>query len=316
MESLPSQQHIGPLDKKTRIDKWLSEQYPQFSRAYWTECLKQGLFLLNGAQPQPKTTVKEGDVLEWLWDEPGFPAATTQYLDFRSEPGNLEYLATTEHYAVIDKPVGLVVHPGAGVHSGTLANFLTHDHPSNVQLPNWGLIHRLDKDTSGLMVVALTLEGYHALTQQMLCRDISRIYWAVVFGIVRYSQTIDVPIGRDPSNRLKKKVMPHSERARRACTHVRVLERFAHSTLVECELETGRTHQIRVHLEHLGYPLLGEQLYSRQTAARALFPRQALHARELHFNDPISGERVNFESTLPEDLAQLVVALQEGAAGA
>lgn len=310
MENIPAQQHVGPLEEKTRIDKWLSMQYQELPRAYWCECLKQGLFRVNSVIAQPKTLLKEGDLVEWLHDEQGLPRIAGHSKEFTPEPGKLRYVKKTKHYAVIDKPAGLVVHPGAGVDSGTLAHFLAHDFKGNLELPNWGLVHRLDKDTSGLMVVALTPEGYHALNQQILEREMSRIYLAFVWGVMRYSQTVEVPIGRDPHNRLKKKALPHDERARFACTHVKVLERFASTTLVECELETGRTHQIRVHLEHIGFPLVGEQLYSCKRAAKELFARQALHAHKLSFYEPLTERPVSFESPLPDDLSELYSQLQ------
>lgn len=310
MESIPSLQQVGPLEEKVRIDKWLSTQYPDLPRTYWCECLKQGLFEINGAPALPKTLLKEGDQIAWLYEEDGLPAIKGHGREFKPEPGKLRYVKKTKHYAVIDKPAGLVVHPGAGVDSGTLAHFLVHDYKGNADLPNWGLVHRLDKDTSGLMVVALSPEGYHALNQQILEREMNRIYLAFVSGLMRYSQTVDVPIGRDPQNRLKKKAAPHDQRARHACTHVRVVERFEGSTLVECELETGRTHQIRVHLEHIGYPILGEQLYSKKRAAQEIHPRQALHAHKLSFYEPLTDKEVEFESPLPEDLQELYKKLQ------
>jgi 23S rRNA pseudouridine1911/1915/1917 synthase len=222
---------------------------------------------------------------------------------------------------VIDKPVGLVVHPGAGNPNHTMQNALLGHDPGLGVLPRAGIIHRLDKDTSGLLVVARTLEAHTALSRQLLKRTVSREYLALCVGVMTSGGTVDQPIGRHRSDRLRMSVRTDG---RPAVTHYRVLERFRAHTYVHVKLDTGRTHQIRLHMSHLHYPIVGDPVYggryaqprgatSRLLATLRTFKRQALHAAILAFDHPRSGARLTFESAPPPDFAELLAALREDA---
>jgi 23S rRNA pseudouridine1911/1915/1917 synthase len=226
---------------------------------------------------------------------------------------------------VIDKPAGLVVHPGAGNPRGTLVNALLHFDPRLAELPRAGIVHRLDKDTSGLMVVARTLRAHASLVEQLQARSVHRQYVAVVYGAMIAGGTVDAPIGRHPQDRIKQAVVGESS-GRPAVTHYRVRERFRAHTLIECRLETGRTHQIRVHMAHAHHPLVGDAVYGGglklpKGATPQLvetlrgFRRQALHAEKLEFAHPVSGETISVSAERPPDLEQLVQALREDSAG-
>jgi 23S rRNA pseudouridine1911/1915/1917 synthase len=222
---------------------------------------------------------------------------------------------------VVDKPAGLVVHPGAGNPSGTLVNGLLHRYPELAGLPRAGIVHRLDKDTSGLLVVARTAEAHTALVRQLADRSMGRSYLAVVEGVPVSGFTVDEPLDRDPRNRLRRAVVPGG---RPAVTHVRVEERYRAHALLACQLETGRTHQIRVHLRHRRHPIVGDALYGargrlppRPTASLAAavhaFRRQALHAAELRLRHPLDGEAREFRAAPPEDFEALLAALRDDA---
>jgi 23S rRNA pseudouridine1911/1915/1917 synthase len=285
-----------------RLDKWLALSLSQFSRSYLTEHIKNGHVLLNNLKVNPSIKLKEGDTVSLDFDT---LIATEKTSLLTPQEGTIDILVQHEHFIVINKPPGLVVHPGAGVHDHTLANYVVWHFPQNQLLPNWGLIHRLDKDTSGLLVIALSLEGYHELTKQMLARSIKRTYLALVMGQIRYGKTIDTHISRDVHNRLKRAVTT-SPFAKRAITHIKVKERFDHTTLIECILATGRTHQIRVHLEYIRHPIVGEPLYNGNMPTKKMFHRQALHATTLTFDDPWSQQSVHAQAPLPEDFALLI----------
>jgi 23S rRNA pseudouridine1911/1915/1917 synthase len=210
---------------------------------------------------------------------------------------------------VIDKPAGLVVHPGNGHWRGTLQNALLHHDPALAGVPRAGIVHRLDKDTSGLMVVARTLEAQTDLVRQLAARTVKRRYQALVRGRPARDGTVDAPIGRHPTQRTKMAVVGRGKPAR---THYRVIERFADCALVECALETGRTHQIRVHMASIGHPLVGDPVYGcvagRAAPVGPPFPRQALHARCLGLIHPSSGQSMSWESEVPEDMRALIAA--------
>ncbi len=226
---------------------------------------------------------------------------------------DINIIESTKEYLIIDKEAGMVVHPGAGNKSGTLMNALLYEYPELTRLPRAGIVHRLDKDTSGLMVVARNEPAMQSLSEQISNRSIKRIYQAFTVGRIERSGKIEAPIGRHPKNRQKQAII---DSGREAITHFKVIENFGSYSHLNVSLETGRTHQIRVHMNYLGYPLIGDPLYGRrrrfaknthqklrETIER--FPRQALHAAQLGFIDPISSKEVSFLSKLPSDLVEL-----------
>jgi 23S rRNA pseudouridine1911/1915/1917 synthase len=232
----------------------------------------------------------------------------------------LDIVHEDEHLLVLNKPAGLVVHPGAGNPAGTLLNALLHHDPKLAELPRAGIVHRLDKDTSGLMVVAKTLPTYTALVDLLSRHEVERQYEAVVLGTMVAGGTVDEPIGRSMGDRLRQAVRDEED-GKRAVTHYRLRERFRAHSLLQCQLETGRTHQIRVHLAHVGHPLIGDPLYggglklpkgasAELIAMLRSFRRQALHAEKLSFIHPISGEALSFSVERPADQLALIEALR------
>ena len=226
---------------------------------------------------------------------------------------DLKIIKSTKQYIIISKEAGMVVHPGAGNKSGTLLNALLYEYPELKKLPRAGIVHRLDKDTSGIMVVARNESGMQSLSEQISTRSIKRIYQAFTVGKIERSGKIEAPIGRHPKNRQKQAII---DSGREAISHYKVIESFGSYSHVEVSLETGRTHQIRVHMNHLGFPLIGDPLYGRRRRfaknthqkLREIiesFPRQALHAAQLSFIDPATSKEVTFQSNLPSDLVEL-----------
>lgn len=295
-----------------RLDVVAAELFPTYSRSRLSEWIKSGKLLLDGAQVRPRDTVFGGQQLSLDVE------LETQTL---AEPEDiaLDVLYEDEHLLVINKPVGLVVHPGAGNHSGTLVNALMFRYPEAAQLVRAGIVHRLDKDTSGVMVIARTIEAQTALVEQLSARDVHRQYVAVVAGSLVAGGTADFPIDRHPRDRLK---MGVREDGKEAITHYRLRERFRAHTVLECRLETGRTHQIRVHMAHLKQPIIGDQLYGGSlklprgateelVAALRGFKRQALHAEVLEFSHPVTGEPVRCTAPLPADMQALIAALRD-----
>ena len=298
-----------------RLDAAAAKLFPAYSRARLQQWIEQGLLRLNeGAAPRARAPVRAGDRLALA------PAPAPADAGPAAQDIALDLVYADEALAVIDKPAGLIVHPGAGAPDGTLQNALLHRFPQAAQVPRAGIVHRLDKDTSGLLVVALTLPAHARLVAALAARQIRREYEALVAGPVTAGATVDAPIGRDPRNRLRMAVVAGG---RRALTHYRVLERYPHHALLRVQLETGRTHQIRVHLAHIRHPIVGDPLYGGRIvrgagmsealrAALKSFPRQALHARQLAFAHPLDGRALSFESPLPADMAQLLAALRGG----
>ena len=290
-----------------RLDVVLAQLLPEFSRSRLARWIDEGKATLNGKAVPPKTKVWGGEAVE--------VAAEPDPADAAFLPEEVAFPVVYEDNAivVIDKPAGLVVHPAAGNWSGTLLNGLLHRYPALAGVPRAGIVHRLDKETSGLMVVAKTLRAQTELVRQLQARSVKRHYQAVTVGVPREAGTVDAPIGRHPKDRLKMAVV---EGGKPAVTHYTVLERFERHALVECRLETGRTHQIRVHMAHIGHPLVGDPVYGRTLAMRdepeALrqFKRQALHAARLALVHPESGAEMGWTSPLPADMQALLRALR------
>ncbi|MBL8447216.1 MAG: RluA family pseudouridine synthase [Zoogloeaceae bacterium] len=283
-----------------RLDQALARLFPRHSRSRVQTWVREGWVTLNDQTVDPKRKVWGGERLRVAPDDE--PDRNGD----EAEDIALEVVHEDLGLIVIDKPVGLVVHPGNGVTRGTLLNGLLHRFPELRGLPRAGIVHRLDKDTSGLLVVARTLEAQTDLVRQLQSRTVKRVYLAVVNGHPPMQGTIDAPIGRHPYHRTRMAVI---EGGRDARTHFQVLERFDGAALVECRLETGRTHQIRVHLTHLGHPLVGDATYRRRTPSAsglADFSRQALHAHQLALVHPLSRLPMEWTSPLPADFADLL----------
>ena len=288
-----------------RLDQALAQLFPQHSRSRLQGWLKAGHIVLDGApQAEAKRKVWGGEQLSVA--EPPLPEETAQ----QAEDIALDIVFEDEALIVLNKPAGLVVHPGSGNWSGTLLNALLHHAPALAGLPRAGIVHRLDKDTSGLMVVARTLEAQTSLVRQLQARSVQRHYVALVHGTPPAQGTADAPLGRHPVQRTRMAVVANG---RAAVTHYRVIERLGELSLVECRLETGRTHQIRVHMTHLGHPLVGDPVYGRRTQRDPLlaaFPRQALHAFELGLQHPSSGGACSWRVPYAADLADLLAAVR------
>ncbi|HRQ65135.1 MAG TPA: 23S rRNA pseudouridine(1911/1915/1917) synthase RluD [Xanthomonadaceae bacterium] len=294
-----------------RLDQVLAEIFPDYSRSRLSDWIKHGQALLEGAQVKPRHLVRGGELVTLVPDVE--PDQSVQ-----PQPMDLDIRFEDEHILVLHKPAGLVVHPGAGQRDGTLQNGLLAFDAGLARVPRAGIVHRLDKDTSGLMVVARTLAAHAALVAALSARDIHRDYLAVVFGTLVAGGTVDAPIARHPTDRLRMAVMPGG---RDAVTHYRVSERFAAHTLLEVSLETGRTHQIRVHMAYIQHPLVGDPQYggglrlprgASPTVIEALraFRRQALHAWRLGFVHPVTGAPVAIEAPPPADFSALLEALR------
>jgi 23S rRNA pseudouridine1911/1915/1917 synthase len=288
---------IPPESAGLRLDVALARLFPAHSRSRLQQWIKAGRVTLDGRAAQPRDKVWGGEQVQIRADAQDAAAADAPQaipLQIRFEDDAL---------LVIDKPAGLVVHPGSGNWRGTLLNALLHRLPALAGLPRAGIVHRLDKDTSGLLVVARTLEAQTDLVRQLQARTVRREYLALVRGTVDRDGLVDAPIGRHPVQRTRMAVVA---RGRPARTHYRVRERLAGATLVECALESGRTHQIRVHMAHIGHPILGDPVYARHATGGIAFGRQALHAWRLGLRHPASGGALHWESALPQDMAGLL----------
>ena len=287
-----------------RLDQALSELYPEFSRSRLQAWIKSGKAQLNGDLKDPSDKVWGGETII-LWPEPE-PGTTPD----RPEAIPLNVVFEDAALLVIDKPAGMVVHPGNGNPSGTLLNALLHHCPQVSDLPRAGIVHRLDKETSGLLVVAKTLKAHTDLVRQLQARTVKRDYFALVQGEIDRAGTVDMPLARDPLNRTRRAVHPMGKPA---VTHYSVLERFPAATLLSCSLETGRTHQIRVHMAHLRHPLVGDKVYGSTRRGRGMrFPRHALHAHRLGLVHPYTGKKMEWESPLPPDLNALLDVMRKG----
>jgi 23S rRNA pseudouridine1911/1915/1917 synthase len=224
----------------------------------------------------------------------------------------LDVVFEDETLLVINKPAGLVVHPGSGNWSGTLMNALLHHVPGIDQVPRAGIVHRLDKETSGLLVVAKTLEAQTDLVRQLQARTVRRVYLAIAAGAMMTGGGVDSPIGRHPVQRVKMAIVPENRGGKPAMTWFRIMEKFAYCTFIECSLETGRTHQIRVHMASINHPLVGDQVYGKSNPKLPVFHRQALHATRLGLVHPVSGFKMQWEVPMPEDMRNLLDSLRGG----
>jgi 23S rRNA pseudouridine1911/1915/1917 synthase len=285
-----------------RLDQALARLFHQYSRNRLQEWLRAGHILVDGRTAPARRAVSGGERISVT--PPRLPASATP----RAQRMPLKVVHEDAALIVIDKPAGLVVHPGAGRPDRTLMNALLAHAPALAGMPRAGIVHRLDKDTSGLLVVAKTVEAQASLVRQLAERSMRRVYLALVQGDPPASGTIDAPVGRDAKARTR---MAVTHRGKPARTSYKVLERFGRAALVECRLETGRTHQIRVHFQHIRYPLVGDAVYRRGTRHGIAFPRQALHAAELTLRHPASGETMTWRSPLPRDFKRLVDELRE-----
>ena len=288
-----------------RFDQALARMFPEHSRSRLAAWVKQGQVMLDHAAVEAKRKVWGGERVSLALQAEARDAAR------QAEAIALEIVHEDAALLVLNKPAGLVVHPGSGNWQGTLLNGLLHHHPPLAAIPRAGIVHRLDKDTSGLLVVAKTLEAQTDLVRQLQARTVVRQYLALAHGVVARDGSVDAPIGRHQTQRTR---MAVTERGRAARTHYRVLERYANATLLECSLDTGRTHQIRVHLQSIGHPLVGDPVYragrrvchNNAPGPLASFKRQALHAYRLGLVHPLSGAAMQWEAPLPADLRALL----------
>jgi len=299
-----------------RLDQALAELFPDYSRTRLTTWLRAGVVRVDGAPALPRLRVRGGEQVS-------IDVPEEQAVPLAPEPIALDLRHADADLLVLAKPAGLVVHPGAGNPAGTLQNALLHFDPALAALPRAGIVHRLDKDTSGLMVVARSLRAHTALTAMIATRAVSRQYAAIVRGALIAGGEVQAAIGRHPQDRQRQAVREGGA-GKPALTHYRVRERFRAHSLLQCNLETGRTHQIRVHMAHIGHPLVGDPLYGGglrlpRGASPALiaalrgFGRQALHAERLAFAHPVSGEPLQFEAVPPADFLDLLATLRADA---
>jgi 23S rRNA pseudouridine1911/1915/1917 synthase len=304
---------VVPLEHSgMRLDQVISECMPEYSRSRLQQWIKQGKITVNGETSRSKEKVKINDLLE-------VNAELESQGEWLPEDIPIDVVYQDDEIIILNKPTGMVVHPAAGNQSGTLVNALLHHFPGIETVPRAGIVHRLDKDTTGLMVVAKTLTAHAHIVEQLQSREMGREYEAVVMGVMTGGGTVDQPIARSPKNRKK---MAVNQFGKRAITHYRVLERFASHTHIRVKLETGRTHQIRVHMSHIKYPLIGDTTYAGRQKLPAgastevkevlkNFSRQALHAKKLTLIHPQTEEEMSWEIDLPEDMQALLGILAE-----
>ncbi|MDT8387680.1 MAG: 23S rRNA pseudouridine(1911/1915/1917) synthase RluD [Thiogranum sp.] len=297
-----------------RLDQALAELFPEYSRSRLQQWIRSGSVLLDDRSVTSKQRVSGGENIE-------IHARLEAQGEVLAQDIPLQVCFEDEHLLVLNKPAGLVVHPAAGNANGTLQNALLHYDPELAAVPRAGIVHRLDKETSGLMVVARTLIAHNSLVAQLQARSMGREYLALTQGVLTAGGTVDAPIGRHPRDRLRMAVVTSGKPA---VTHYRVLERFAAHTLTQVRLETGRTHQIRVHMAHIHYPLVGDPVYggrhrTPRGASPALrdvlqnFQRQALHAVRLQLEHPVTAEPLSWEADISSDFNELLNILRTGA---
>jgi len=311
----PLQKRIPPELAGQRLDQALAQMFPEYSRSRLKSWILRGNVTVDDREIRPRDAVLGG---EQVIVRPEAEISVTS----KPEPMTLDIAFEDDALLIVNKPAGLVVHPGAGNTRGTLMNGLLHHAPVLEEIPRAGIVHRLDKDTSGLLLVAKTLPAHTALVRMLAERELSRHYLAVCGGVLTGGGKIDAPIGRHPVDRLKMSVQ---ERGKRALTHFRVLQRYRAHTYISVQLDTGRTHQIRVHFAHRRNPLIGDPVYGGRLMMPAAatdelrdmlrrFRRQALHATKLSFEHPCSGALIEQEAAPPKDFMELLDVLRTDAA--
>jgi 23S rRNA pseudouridine1911/1915/1917 synthase len=323
-----------PKQKPIRLDKFLMDRMLNTSRSRIQNAIHAGAIKVNDKEVKPNFKIKPGHVVTLV-----LPNAPQEPSEIIPQDIPLEVLFEDDDVMVVNKPAGMVVHPGVGVHDGTLVNALVYyfkNHKLPIKEGNYedrpGLVHRIDKDTSGLLLIAKNEKAMTHLSKQFFDHTIERKYVALVWGEPdEDSGTIDISVGRDPKNPvLVKTFTDDEEKGKNAITHYKVLERLYYVSLVECQLETGRTHQIRVHMKYKGHPLFSDQRYGGDRIVKGtvftkyrqfvencfkILPRQALHAKSIGFVHPVSGENMYFESDLPEDFQNVLSKWQNYVAG-
>lgn len=307
--AVPRQAQVPAACAGMRVDQALARLFPDFSRSRLQQWVRQARVTLDGASTTPSARVWGGEHVQLV------PELETEGTAL-PEDIPLRIVHEDDALIVIDKPAGLVVHPGNGHRTGTLMNALLHHAPELTSLPRAGIVHRLDRDTSGLLAVARSLTSQTSLVRQLQARSVTRIYLALVAGVPAPTGTVEAPIGRHPQQRTRMAVVPAGKPA---MTHYRTLESGNGWSLLECRLETGRTHQIRVHLAQIGHPLIGDPVYLPRHVPRNLpaaardFRRQALHATALALVHPSSLQTLQWHSPLPPDMQDLLQQLQDHA---
>lgn len=312
-QSLSLQAQIPISASGQRLDQTCAELFPDYSRERLKEWIKNGQITLEGKKVKPNAKVCGGEklVLEAELEPQG---------EWIAEDLDFEVVYEDEDIIVVNKPADLVVHPAAGNYQGTLLNGLIHRYPELIEVPRAGIVHRLDKDTTGLMVVARNLSSQAKLVEQLQARTVSRQYVAICLGAPPVEGKVDKTIGRDPNHRKRMAVVRSG--GKEAITHFQLAERLGAYSLINLKLETGRTHQIRVHMAHLGFPLLGDPVYGRKPGknlnltAHALehinqFTRQALHAAMLGLEHPSTGRLMHWEAEIPDDMYELIELLAQ-----
>jgi 23S rRNA pseudouridine1911/1915/1917 synthase len=296
-----------------RLDQALAQLFSDYSRGQITKWIKAGYVLINGKVLRPKDSVIGGEQVEIN--------AQIEAVDekWQAEAIQLDIIHEDQDILIINKPAGMVVHPGAGNHQGTLVNALLHHSPQLEGIPRAGIVHRIDKGTTGLLMIAKTLQAHNSLVSQLQARTVQREYQAIAMGVMTAGGTVDEPIGR---HHVERKRMAITNTGKPAITHYRVEQRFRAHTHIRCKLETGRTHQIRVHMAHIRYPLLGDPSYggrlrlpkgASETCQQALqnFKRQALHAGLLGFIHPKTEQEVSWRIDMPDDMQTILAILAD-----
>lgn len=312
VEQLLEVEVTGDL-KGLRLDQAATQLFPAYSRSRLQTWIKNGKLTKDGGPAKTRDKLLGGEILVLTPD-------VEDQGKWVAEDIPLDIIHEDESLIIINKPVGLVVHPGAGNRAGTLLNGLLYHCEALNKMPRAGIVHRLDKDTSGLMVVAKTLESHGSLVAQLRKKTVNRVYQAIVFGLTTAGGTVNEPLGRHPVHRTKRAVS-HGADTRDAVTHYRIIDKFRSHSLLQCELETGRTHQIRVHMAFVGYPLVGDPLYGGRPripkgadpqliSSLEDFKRQALHAWQLGLDHPETGEPMSWQVDLPEDMQRLLKLLE------